>query len=300
MSVAQGWRHDLRMPAPQLYQHVRVAVVASLDGGPFDPYLGTPDAADEIWQMLQRAGVPVVFFSSRTRAELDAIEQQLGVRYPFVAEDCGAFYAPRGYFGSAIRGSTEIAGHEAVGFGKPHQDVLAMLRKAARYTGVEIVTFSDMSVNEVAGECGLTLLQARLAKLRDHSEFVRVVGNDRAASTRFARALRSARLWCAEGERFMRVAAHVDTAAVADLVVGLFHESFPGVQVIGIADPIVPAALLQRVDLQLDDASAPGRAGKITEVLTSTKASAESRTDALVSLSQLVRRIALSGRPAGV
>jgi mannosyl-3-phosphoglycerate phosphatase len=288
------------MPAPQLYQHVRVAVLATLDGGPFDPYLGPSDAATEIWQTLQRAGVPVVFFSGRTRAELEAIGEELGIRYPFVAEEYSAFYAPRGYFGSRIRGSIEIAGHEAVPFGKPYQDVVAILRRTAKIAGVDIVTFGDMSVNEVATELGLTLLQARLATLRDQSELVRCVSEDHAASTRLARALRSARLRCVEGERFMHVAAHVDPAVVVDLVVGLFRESFPGVQLVGIADPGLHAALMQRVDVPLADSSTRDRAGHAPGSLVARNESGDSRIDRLFDLRRTIRRIALPGRPSEV
>src|SRR6188768_457023 len=76
----------------------RIVVLARLEGTPFDPYENGLDSAQAHVEPILRAGIPIVFFSMRTRAELEAIQQELGIRHPFVAEEGGALYVPQHYF----------------------------------------------------------------------------------------------------------------------------------------------------------------------------------------------------------
>jgi hypothetical protein len=67
---------------------------------------------------------------------------------------------------------------------------------------VEIRGFNDMSVDEVASECHMSLLQARLAKLRDYSECFRIRDPLPEARERLLTALVATRLRCLQGDRY--------------------------------------------------------------------------------------------------
>jgi predicted mannosyl-3-phosphoglycerate phosphatase (HAD superfamily) len=92
--------------------------------------------------------------------------------------------------------AVDIAGYGVVEFGKPYAEVVALLHRAADRLGIEVVGFSDMSVEDVAIDCDLPLLQARLAKLREYNEPFRVVNGKSGVLPRLSRALRAAGLDC--------------------------------------------------------------------------------------------------------
>jgi mannosyl-3-phosphoglycerate phosphatase family protein len=171
-----------------------------------------------VLRQLDEDDVPLVLCSSKTRAEIEYIQQGLGLRQPFVSEAGGAVFIPAGYFPFDVPGARRIAGYDAVEFGRPSLDVIAALRRIAARERVSAVGFSDMSVEEVARACGLPLLQARLAKLREYSECFRIAEPDDLARRRLLKALEAARLRCVTGEPFDQVAAGADSVlAVAML-----------------------------------------------------------------------------------
>jgi mannosyl-3-phosphoglycerate phosphatase len=159
-----------------------------------------------------------VFCSTKTRAELELRQLELGISHPFIAENGAAVFVPRGYFGFAVPNATEMVGYEAVLFGRPYAEVVETLRWIAEWQGVDIIGFNDMSVDAVATDCGVSLMQARLAKLREFDEPFRLLTDDPDARHRLFKALRSARLGCTHGTRYHHAGAPVDWRAGVDLL----------------------------------------------------------------------------------
>ena len=117
------------------------------------PSAGSLALAARILRELASEEVSVVLCSSKTRAELEQIQQELGIGQPFVCENGGALFIPRAYVDFAVPHAREIAGYQAVEFGRSYAEVVDALRRTADQTAIEIVGFSDMSVDEVAREC---------------------------------------------------------------------------------------------------------------------------------------------------
>jgi mannosyl-3-phosphoglycerate phosphatase family protein len=181
--------------------------------------------------------VPLVLCSSKTRAEIEEIQQQLGIRHPFVCESGAAALIPVGYFDFEVPNARDRAGYLAVEFGWPYSKVVHTLGRTAERLRIEIVGFNDMSVEEVARECHLTLLQARLAKLREYGERFRVLAPGETTRSRLFRALKAAALHCVAGERFDHVGRAVDNGAGVNLLCSLYQRACGGVLTAGLAGP---------------------------------------------------------------
>jgi mannosyl-3-phosphoglycerate phosphatase family protein len=155
-----------------------------------------PCAPDcEALRFLADHHVPIVLCSSRTRAELELVQQEFHFRHPFISENGGAVYLPRSYF-SSPSDPVEMSGYQVIAFGGPHQQVVEALRRTADTLGIEVRGFNDMSVQEVANECGLSLAEARLAQLREYGEPFRITAADPTVHSRLLNALRRAGLRC--------------------------------------------------------------------------------------------------------
>jgi mannosyl-3-phosphoglycerate phosphatase len=224
-----------------------VVVFSDVDGVFCDPHQPAFADAARALSSLDRS-VSLVLCSRKTRAEVESIQQGLGIHSPFVCECGGAVFVPAGYFGFDVPNARDLAGYQVVEFGRTHDEVLQALRRAAERTRVDILPFSDMSVDEVARDCNLSLLQARLAKLPEYGERFRVRDRRANARRRLIDALDAAHLRCVAGVRYDYVGAAVETSRGVALLRGLFDRAYGTVATVGLADAMADENLLQLVD----------------------------------------------------
>jgi mannosyl-3-phosphoglycerate phosphatase len=288
-----------RQYAPVVIVKPKLPVVVFSDDLPFDARVWSESMADAL-ALLTREHIPLVFCSTKTRAELELRQLELGISHPFIAENGAAVFVPRGYFGFDVRNATEIIGYEAVLFGKPYVEVVETLHWIAEWQGVDIIGFNDMSVEAVATDCGVSLLQARLAKLREFDEPFRLLADDPGARHRLFKALRSAHIGCTHGTRYHHAGAPVDWRAGVDLLIRLFRRAVGPVFSVGLGHELSDMALLLSVDVPLiidgDDTGAPWslRARVPTARLTSRHGMA-GWADAIIDIVETIR---VGGNPS--
>lgn len=141
-----------------------------------------PGPAREALARLDAVGVPVVFCSSKTRSEQEALRAELGIAGPFVVENGSAVYVPppcpdlpvRGGLGVHVLGVSAGTCSEAA---KALREPLEL-----HFRG-----FSEMTVGEVAAATGLSRAAAERARKREFSETL--VGLTDAHAGRLAEAL---------------------------------------------------------------------------------------------------------------
>jgi mannosyl-3-phosphoglycerate phosphatase len=204
--------------------------------------------AADVLKRLAGDNAALVLCSGRTRAELTFIQQRLDITHPFVCEHGGAVIIPDGYFDLDIPKTRSVAGCQVVEFGRPYPDVVDVLHRTADRLRIEMVSFSDMSIEEVARECQLPLLEARLAKLREYEEPFRLINPMVASRSRLFKALAAASLRGREGRRFDRVGAPVDSSVGVRLLTGLYRRDRGDVITIGITHGEPHSNLCRLVD----------------------------------------------------
>jgi mannosyl-3-phosphoglycerate phosphatase family protein len=199
-------------------------------------------------ERLAARGIPVVVGSRATRAEVELLRDELGLTDPFVAENGAAVFVPRGYFPFPLPASGLRSGYHTFERSIAHDAVVRALRRAASQARVSVAGFSDMSISEVARETGLTLLQARLAKLREYDEPFRVIDPEAAARARLLKTLRGAGLQVWSEGRFDHVVGSADMGACVALLRGLYARRRP-VVTIGVGAADADLDFLKRVDV---------------------------------------------------
>jgi mannosyl-3-phosphoglycerate phosphatase len=215
----------------------------------------------EALRALADHNVPLVLCSSRTRAELEIIQQEFQFRHPFISENGGAVYLPRGYF-SPSPDPVDMSAYDVITFGGPHQGVVETLRQTADAQAIEVRAFNSMSVQEVADECELTLAEARLAQLREFGEPFRILSSDPAVHSRLINALRRAGLRCVNGGAFHHASFGADVRQSIQAVTSLYRQRFGRVLTVGVSAGIADPLLLREVDIPivvLDSEGDPAR-----------------------------------------
>jgi mannosyl-3-phosphoglycerate phosphatase len=203
-----------------------------------------------------------VLCSSHTRAEIEAVQQELGIHHPFVCESGGAAFIPAGYFGFAVPGGRDLAGYEAVEFGRPYAEVARTLHRTAERLRIEIVGFGDMSVEEVALDYQLRRLHARMSKLREYEERFLVLDQVEITRRRLFRALEGAHLRCTTGGRYDQVGAPVDNSVGVNALLAFYNRACGPVLSAGLVDALADDRVLELVNRRVfvpdDDAENGG------------------------------------------
>jgi mannosyl-3-phosphoglycerate phosphatase len=226
-------------------QDVPVVVFADVDGILRDPSATAIGRASEAASMLRDEQVAIVLCSLRTRAELELLQQEIGLCEPFVAEGGAAVFLPSHYFGFHVPCARDVAGYRAIEFGESYATVVRVLRSAARRRSVRIEGFSDMSVEAVASAAQMPLLRARLATLREYVEPFTVLDPEPAARSRLLSALRSAGLYSVARGRFDYVGGALGYQQAVGALRGLYERACgTTVLTIGIADVLSDGSVL--------------------------------------------------------
>lgn len=180
-----------------------VIAFADADGiPPSDAGCIGPVGADAL-AALARERIVLVLCSSRTRAQMESTRQALGVFHPFIAESGAAVFVPERYFSTELEATRRIGGYQVLEFCTPYEQLVSVVRRTADRLGIGIAGFNDMSVEQVARECRLPLLEARLAKLREYREPFRLLCANSIAERRLLRALETAGVFCTREGGFL-------------------------------------------------------------------------------------------------
>lgn len=233
------------MPPPDLM------VVTDLDGTFLDHHDYSFDAALPMLERLRADGVPVVFCSSKTRAEITALQRRTGLDgQAFVAENGAIVVGPDG---NGIAEPSDGAG-PADGVGPADADLerlRADLDRIRADLDLHFATFGGETDAVVAAWTGLDLDAAGDARQREASEVLLWDAEDDDRAETFRRALAAAGLDLVRGGRFWHVLpAGRDKGTAVRLLVA-DHERRTGTvpRTIGLGDGPNDTALLDAVDL---------------------------------------------------
>lgn len=232
-------------------QETPVVVFADVDGLLRDPSPCMLAQAREAVRVLRDDQVAIVLCSLRTRAELEVLQQEIGICEPFVAEGGAAAFLPSDYFGFHVPCARDVAGYRAIEFGQPYDDVVRVLRATARRLSVEVEGFSDMSVEAVSSAAHLSLLRARLATLREYVEPFTVRDSRAAARTRLLSALRSAGMFSVTRAPFDYLGGTMGYQQAVGVLRGLYERACGTVLTIAATDILGDGSVLPGSDAQV-------------------------------------------------
>lgn len=229
---------------------VSVVVFSDADGVLHKPSTDALARARRSLARIDEARINLVLCSLKTRAELELLHQELGLRQPFIAEGGAAAFIPSGYFESPIAEARERSGYDVLEFGPPYADVVQTLRATAARLGVSVHGFSDMTVESVAEACDLPLLRARLATLREYVEPFTVVDGGPTGRARLLRALASQGLQTCSRAGYDYLGGTAEyTPAVRAL--HRHYASFGRILTVGLVDVLGTCAFLPDMDYQV-------------------------------------------------
>ncbi len=222
-------------------------VFTDLDGTLLHPVSYSYAPALDALRLLQESKIPLVFCSAKTRSEQIHYRDELGINDPFIVENGGAIFIPRGYFRFPFAYDREYEEYLVIEIGMPFREVYMRLAKARADSGMEMPGFFDMSLEEVARTTNLSLKGAEMARQREYSETL-VLGDDPRHINRAIYALRGAGLDVVFGGRFHEVSVGNDKGKCVKILSELYKLNFGDIHTIGIGDNENDRPMLQAVN----------------------------------------------------
>lgn len=219
-----------------------VIVFSDLDGTLLDSADYSFAAALPALETMRARGVPLILCSSKTRAEIELYRRRMENDHPFIAENGGGIFIPRGYFAAPLD-APESGSYRLIMLGMPYAEVRSRFVRLREQVGAVVRGFADMTVEEVAELTGLPGDEAALARQRDFDEpFV----FDGAPDERFLQAIEAAGLHWTQG-RFFHILGDHDKGRAVKLLESLYRREHGAVASIGLGDSLNDLPLLQAV-----------------------------------------------------
>lgn len=217
-------------------------VFTDVDGTLLDNHTGEWQAAAEWLTRLRTHAIPVILCSSKTAAEMIAVQKQLQLQgLPFIAEN-----------GAVIQLDERWQDHEdfpRIITGSLHADIAGVLNRLRQQHNWRFTLFSELDEHVLAELTGLPLAQATLARLQEASETLIWRDSDEAMSA-FDATLEQLGLRFVEGARFWHV---LDERSGKDQAVNWLTRQYHHYQghraiTLGLGDGPNDAPLLDSVD----------------------------------------------------
>jgi mannosyl-3-phosphoglycerate phosphatase len=222
-------------------------VFTDLDGTLLDPETYSSYAARPAIERLNRRGTPWILVTSKTRAEVEFWRGRLEHQHPFIVENGGAAFVPRGYFPEPVPGARELGPYELIEWGAAYEALVADLGTCSHRSRCRVWGFHDMTAYEVAAACDFPLEQAALAKQRQYDEPFLIRDPQLAGGLTFA-IEELGRRWT-RGGRFWHILGTNDKAAAVLAISALFKKHYGPVRTIGLGDAANDAPFLDAVNV---------------------------------------------------
>lgn len=147
---------------------MRILIFTDLDGSLLDHDDYSHAGADHALETISREGLPLIFVTSKTRGEVEALRRELGVDHPFVVENGGGVFFPSSYEHWQIPGAIPCDGLRVLQLGEAYDRLRRFV--VSLPDDLMVRGFGDMSAEEVVGLTGLSLEAARRAMEREFTE----------------------------------------------------------------------------------------------------------------------------------
>ncbi len=225
-----------------------LVIYTDLDGTLLDHATYSWRAARSSLDALRDRKVPLVFCTSKTRAETEHWRTQIRTEHPFIVENGGALFVPRKYFPFSMQWRRHREEYAVAEVGCPYNELVEVLRVVSAESGCRVRGFHDMSVKEIAERCGMSPELAELAKQREYDEPFEILDPP---CTRLLQGIENhGKRWTCGG-RFYHILGANDKAHCVRRLTRYYKRAFGKVMTVGIGDGLNDAAFLRAADIPI-------------------------------------------------
>ena len=140
-----------------------------LDGTLLDHYSYSWQLAQTALDKLSLNKIPLIFCTSKTKAESIYFREQIGIEDPFIVENGAAIYSPSDYFNFRFS-DQNIGEYEVKKYGTAYPQLRKFIKFCRNEFKIQLLGFGDLKTEKIQELTGLTEHQVKLAVKREFSE----------------------------------------------------------------------------------------------------------------------------------
>ncbi len=229
--------------------YMKRLIFTDLDGTFLNHHNYSFEESFEALQKIKAAGIPLIFTTSKTKAEVEYLQDRVGISEPFIVENGAALFIPEGYKGFDLSFLEKYDDKRVMVFGESYTKILEFYR---RYKEVySMVGLSDMSDDEIAHLTGLVQRDVILAKQRDFTE--PFILEDEKKLEEIKKLAHTYGLKIIQGGRFYHIMSEFQDKGIAVIkTIELFEDLYQdSVSSIALGDSQNDTPMLERVDVPI-------------------------------------------------
>lgn len=206
------------------------------------------DALEAI-EKIKEYEIPLIFTTSKTKSEVERLQEQVGITEPFIVENGAALFMPENYQGFDLSMLQHYDDKRVMVFGQPYQKILEFYRIYRIEFGM--LGFSDMTDEDVGKAIGLDQHSVMLSKQRDFTE--PFILKDESKLEDLRRLAQGYQLKITKGGRFYHLMGELQDKGVAVTeTIELFEDHYhTKVRTIALGDSQNDLEMLERADVPI-------------------------------------------------
>lgn len=220
-------------------------VFTDLDGTLLDKETYSFEDATPALKLLKKEEIPLVICTSKTRKEIEYYRKKLGNKHPFISENGGGVFIPKGYFDFEFDYDKESKKYFIVELGTSYENLLRIVREI-KGAEIKIRNFNSMSLEEISKDSGLSLEKAKLAKNREYDEPFEIP--NKKDKKKIMKIIEKNNLNCLKGGRYYHLMGDNDKGKAVKILKKLFERKFKKMRTYGFGDSKNDFDMLDVVD----------------------------------------------------
>ena len=225
-----------------------IVIFSDLDGTLIDHSTYSFKDASLALELIKRKGIPLVICSSKTRAEIEVYRRKMENDHPFISENGGGVYIPKGYFPKSYlsgMGFFEDRDYWIIQLGISYEILCRTLKDIEEELGCRIKGFNEMGVDEIARITNLSYEEAVLAKKREYDEPFIVEEGD---IKKIEKAIKRRGFNLTKGAKLFHILGKSDKGKAVGILKEFFKKKYKEIITIGAGDGLNDLPLLNSVD----------------------------------------------------
>jgi len=207
-------------------------------------------------ELIKAESVPFILCSSKTKIEIDHIRKKMKNSHPFISENGGGIYVPKGYFTfhipnlpagmQASRVQVQDDGsYLVIKLGADYTDLRNVLTEL-RAEGFDVTGFGDMSIKEIVALTGLKPEDAKRARQRYFDDPFVFHGTNKEVA-KLKHRICSKGFNYTQGE-FFHIMGNSDKGRAVDILKRFYAKQYGKIVTVALGDSPNDIEMLQNVD----------------------------------------------------
>lgn len=200
---------------------LKLIIFTDLDGSLLDHYSYSHRAAENCLEKLEHLGIPVIFNTSKTFAELVELRERIDNAHPFIGENGAAVYLPKEGFMRRPEDTSDMGDYWVKEFCPPRDHWQKLIRQVSADFVGEFKTFGQYDFTDIMQWTGLSEHQAKLAMQRQYGEPIHWFGTEERGEA-FKKKLARNGATVLQGGRFIHISGDSDKGQAMNWLSALY------------------------------------------------------------------------------